>query len=309
MSRDAVLAQPTVRALLHGAIDYAGLFPPASRDMPTVVADYAAYRRGPDAWALGRLIVPAARLDALADAAGDAWRAAAGRGEGAWQVSAVIGSDLEGDAARVADFNARHATLAVVDVIEARATTPEAVADVVARFPALPVFVEIPVADDPSRLLAAIARAGARAKVRTGGVTPGAAPAARDVARFLAGCAAAGVPFKATAGLHHPLRGEYPLTYEPGSARDTMFGYLNVFLAALVARAGADEAAVVAALEWRDAAALALDPSGARWPGGHVSCAAIAAARATWEVGFGSCSFREPLDDLTAMYGGDAHAG
>ena len=49
-------------ALLSGLVDYAGLFPPASLDMPSAVRNYDAYRRGPHAWMLGRLIVPASRL-------------------------------------------------------------------------------------------------------------------------------------------------------------------------------------------------------------------------------------------------------
>lgn len=50
------------RALLTGLIDYAGLFPPAGLSMAQVVANYASYQRRPDHWALGRLVVPVARL-------------------------------------------------------------------------------------------------------------------------------------------------------------------------------------------------------------------------------------------------------
>ena len=52
-----------LRTLLAGAIDYAGLFPPAALDMPEAARNYAAYRAGPHAWALGRFIVPSARLN------------------------------------------------------------------------------------------------------------------------------------------------------------------------------------------------------------------------------------------------------
>ena len=71
-------------------------------------------------------------------------------------------------------------------------------------------FVELPLRDDPRQLLDGDSRRRARwAKVRTGGVTPDAFPSARRrSARFIARCAELSVPFKATAGLHHPLRGE-----------------------------------------------------------------------------------------------------
>src|SRR5690606_30837129 len=60
----------TVRArLLRGAVDYAGLFPPAALDMDAAVAAWASYVTGPDRWALGRFVVAAGSLDAFARAA------------------------------------------------------------------------------------------------------------------------------------------------------------------------------------------------------------------------------------------------
>lgn len=51
-----------LRELLRGLIDYAGLFPPASLDVPEAVSNYRAYRSGPHAWMLGRFVVPSARV-------------------------------------------------------------------------------------------------------------------------------------------------------------------------------------------------------------------------------------------------------
>ena len=44
----------SLHALLTGAIDYAGLFPPAKLDMRDAVARYADYRGTSESWALGR---------------------------------------------------------------------------------------------------------------------------------------------------------------------------------------------------------------------------------------------------------------
>ena len=52
-----------LRLLLDHSIDYAGLFPPAALAMRPALENYARYRSGPDAWALGRFVVPAGRLD------------------------------------------------------------------------------------------------------------------------------------------------------------------------------------------------------------------------------------------------------
>src|SRR5690348_5036043 len=79
-------------------------------------------------------------------------------------------------------------------------------------------FVEMPGGEDLPALVGAAADIGVSAKFRTGGVTGDAFPPARQVARFLRCCAEHAVSFKATAGLHHPLRGQYSMTYEPNAA-------------------------------------------------------------------------------------------
>ena len=162
-------------------------------------------------------------------------------------------------------------------------------------------YVEIPIAEDPADLLAALAAQGARAKVRTGGVTPEAFPAPRELARFIRLAADQGVPFKATAGLHHPIRAEYPLTYEPGSARGTMYGYLNLFLAAAFAQEGLSIAELEGVLEERDASAFAFDETGVRWRGHFAALESIAALRTRVALSFGSCSFTEPVGELRAL--------
>src|SRR5262245_19073872 len=55
----------SLRALLTGVIDYAGLFPPASLSLEQSIANYARYRNEPESWMLGRFICPAARLREL----------------------------------------------------------------------------------------------------------------------------------------------------------------------------------------------------------------------------------------------------
>jgi hypothetical protein len=293
---------PPLHALLAGLVDYAGLFPPAARGMTDAVREYTAHRAGPHAWMLGRFVLPVARLAEFEAAA----ETHLGRDPGdPWRLSVLAAPDLADAVLRIGEFNCRHAApgarAAVADVVELKAATTVEI-ERAAKLPSwLVPYVEIPLADDPAPLVDALARAGLRAKVRTGGVTADAFPTLAQLARFVVRCARAGVPFKATAGLHHPLRGEFRLTYEPGAPHGTMFGFLNVFLAAALARAGADEADVAALLEERDPRALAVADDALAWRGHRFTADALREARTSAALAFGSCSFAEPVDDLRAL--------
>jgi len=281
-----------LKALLAERIDYAGLFAPASLPMEEAVANFAAYRSGADAWALGRLIVPVVLLDEFEAAAAPHF------GGTPWRVS-VLAQATDADIIRA--FNARHAGHCRIDTVESRVAT---IADVDALAPLAPmtVYVEIAVHNDPAPLVQAVAGHGLRAKVRTGGVTAEAIPSSADLARFLATCARHRVALKATAGLHHPLRGEYLLTYDPASARATMFGFVNVLLATSLAWRGLPESELAALLDERSSDAFRVSAGGVGWRAHTLTTSQLAVDGRRGAVSFGSCSFREPLDDLSALF-------
>src|SRR5271156_4630318 len=54
----------SLRALISGAIDYAGLFTPTGLPLDQAIRNYARYRQEDDAWMLGRFVISAARLPA-----------------------------------------------------------------------------------------------------------------------------------------------------------------------------------------------------------------------------------------------------
>lgn len=292
---------PALTALLERLVDYAGLFPPAKQSMPDAVRAYADYRQGPEAWMLGRFVLPASQLEAF-EAEGAEWLPTTPATS--WALSALVSADAELDTQSIHRFNDRHrdpARGAVhVDTVEFKATDPDAIAAAEEFVSGFDAYIEVPVVDDPGPLVGAIAGIGAKAKIRTGGLTPDAIPGARHVVRFMRACLQRGVAFKATAGLHHPLRAEYPLTYDAGAPRGTMFGFLNVFLAAAFMRAGADDAAALDLLEERDPAAIRVEPEQVRWREHALGVEELRWARHE-AVAFGSCSFREPVDELTAL--------
>ena len=109
------------------------------------------------------------------------------------------------------------------------------------------------------------------------------------------------MPFKATAGLHHPLRAEYRLTYEPDSVRGTMFGFLNLFLTSAFMAAGLDDRQAGLLLEEGDRDSIRFDDSGVEWQGRRLGLAAIHRSRQDGIASFGSCSFTEPIGDLESL--------
>lgn len=306
-----------LHALLGGIVDYAGLFPPASLAMQPAVQAYADYRRSSDHWALGRFVVPVARLAEFEAAATPVLGDVTERGP--WRLSALGGIDLSADVAAIRDFGMRHSpAVLVIDSIELRAGTPDVIARAAGLVgslgdPAPLLYVELPIARPgmPSTsgndaeieaLLSAVSAAGVRAKVRTGGVSADAIPDVQPLARFIRACVRAGVPFKATAGLHHPLRANYRLTYAADAPSATMYGFFNVFLAsAFAGGASLDLAAVSALLLESDLSAIAFDDAGVTWRGHRLTSEQLAAARRDTILSFGSCSFREPMDELQAM--------
>jgi hypothetical protein len=294
----------SIRLLLAGAVDYAGLFPPAGLDMPAAVRNYRDYLRSPDRWALGRFVVPVDRLGEFEQAADRHLPRAPS--PDAWPLAVLLAAGTREEIETLGEFNCRHAaedaTAATGDVIEVKAGSVEAVARIAAVAPRyLTTYVEVPIQRDPSELVAAIGRGGLRAKVRTGGVTADAFPSARDVVRFLRACAAAGVPFKATAGLHHPIRATYRLTYDPDGPTGTMYGYLNLFLAAIWLREGMSDAEAEALLQEGSAESLRVSDNAIAWRGHRLDAETIRAARTAGITSFGSCSFTEPVEELHAL--------
>jgi hypothetical protein len=284
----------TLRTLLSDLIDYAGLFPPAGLGMGNAVRKYDEYRKGPFSWMLGRFVVPAARLSEFEEA----HAALPDNAGGVWRLSVLVGPEVDRDRQSIDGFRNRHLGSVTVDSIEAKAHRPEVITELPQRLPSEPtVYVEIPIAGEPTELIASMAAAGLNAKVRTGAVTADGFPMPAQLARFLALCATHKVPFKATAGLHHPLRKIYRLTYETDSDSALMHGFLNLFLSAAFARRGMTETFLVDLLEERSFEAFRFGSESIGFRGEVLTDSDLKKCR-DLAISFGSCSFEEPVADL-----------
>ena len=242
-SRFHPMPDTALRTLLAGSIDYAGLFPPAGLRHGDARRQYAEYRRR--ARRLGARPVRGARgAPGRARARGGRRGARSGRRTSPWRLSALLGADVAGEleAPRRVQLPPRRRRRGRALGRRGRgqgrlrrgrrpsARRRAALGPGVRRDPARP---RSPRRwSRPSPGAAGGPRRAPAASRRTRSRPPA------QLLRFLRACTEAGVPFKATAGLHHPLRAEYRLTYAPDSPRGTMFGFLNVFLAAAFLRPG-----------------------------------------------------------------------
>lgn len=309
----------SLRTLLTGLIDYAGLFPPAKLSMQLATENFNRARMGEHEWMLGRFVCPVAQLDELTKHAAammpgtfgtSGYREMDGAGT-PWRISALVepagNGSVEASLEAIDTFNMRHSNdangLAEVDMLEIKISDPSHV-DVILDemtegiFP----FFEFPITTDCRGVIAALSGSVCGAKIRTGGIVGNAFPTPAEVCAFLRACHYAEVPFKATAGLHHPVRGSYRLTYEKESASCTMHGFLNVFVAAALVRGGkVSDDVVMQILSETNAGNFKASEQVLGWKGHLIEAGALASVRERFALSFGSCSFDEPIDDLVKL--------
>lgn len=287
----------SVRTLLAGIIDYAGLFPPSKVSMPEAVINYATYRTSNYNWMLGRFIVPAALLGEFLDSANDF---ISRDSKDPWRLSVLAGEDINETLRQIDDFNHKNSSRVVCDTLEVRANSESKIENTARALPPnITAFFEIPLDERLPDLMTALAINGQKAKIRTGGVTADQFPSTRAIIRFLRTSLAANVPFKATAGLHHPVRCFSPLTYEANSPKGTMNGFLNLFLAAGFARAGYKPIILEEVLEDEFEESFEFTDNGVAWHGDYfLNTWQLGFLREKSIVSFGSCSFDEPIADL-----------
>ncbi len=290
----------SVRTLLSGAIDYAGLFPPAGLPMSEAVINYATYRSSNYNWMLGRFIVMAARLDEFYENASEFIPK---DGANPWRVSVVAGEDIVETMHLIKNFNARNGPGVVCDTVEVKATSQGKIDNTIVSLPTgVTAYFELEPDESLPDLVATLALKGQRAKIRTGGVTPDAFPTSQQIIRFVRTCLAANVPFKATAGLHHPIRCFKPLTYKKDSVKGTMHGFLNLFMMTGFAREGYKISVLEDLMEDEFGEVFHFDEHAATWRDNFsLNTHHIQILRKLGVQSFGSCSFDEPVADLQKL--------
>jgi hypothetical protein len=323
----------SLRALLGGLVDYAGYFPPADLSLREAVQDYARYRQKEHAWMLSRFVIPIgllAELDEFAHLFAEDANSA--RGEAPPYRFSVLGTGGDTEEAfldafaedldALAAFTARRQGRAAADMMEVplpAGLLEAGKGDLEAFFGAvhrrlvaagtarLDLFYEIPLDDDGVEAVAPAARAlaahnagqerplraEASLKFRCGGDTAADVPAPAHLAQAIAACRDADTRFKATAGLHHPVR------HRDDDLGVHRHGFLNVFGAAVLAEAqGLGPKALREVLLEENADHFRFRPDALAWKDRTAPTVAIERAREHLAASFGSCSFEDPVADL-----------
>jgi hypothetical protein len=269
--------------LVRGLVDDAGLFPPEELGMAAAVARHRADQAAAIPVLTHRFVCPVGRFAELREHLTDRDRIELiALGPATWTTYQEIEAVLDDPRLMLRGFET---------VLPAAAAEREellAVADaLVARVPGLEVCVEVGIRPVHGTDLDLLAAHGHRAKVRCGGVRREMFPSAAELAAFLVAAAERGLPFKATAGLHHAI------THTDGTTGFGHFGFLDLIAGTARALAGAPVAEVEAALLERDRATVVEATAGL----------AAATAREVRDLfrSFGSCSTSEPVDDLAAL--------
>ncbi|MFI6482413.1 hypothetical protein ACIBH1_31085 [Nonomuraea sp. NPDC050663] len=237
--------------LFKALVDDAGLFPPTSLPFDEALERH---RHDTSPVLTHRFLCPASRLDTL---------------RGSAYVPGRIG--LIVDTPQVPDFSDLP-----VDIVERRL---EPSADPGEPPPGVRLFYEVP----PDTAAVALPK-GAGLKVRCGGLTVDAFPSAESLGGFIARCVEHGIPFKATAGLHHAVR------HFDATLGVDRHGFLNLVVAVCEAVEGRDP---VAALKSTDVGGLV------RLAQAVPAGTAVEARRLL--VSYGSCSTSAPVEDLIAL--------
>ena len=268
--------------------------------MPDALAAHERAESGTYFWMLGRFVVASLRLEELI--------AALERDDapGPLPVSVVLDGEPGSALAAVRALAGAHAARIDVEALETTAPL-DAVAQAyesveLPREPELYLELDVtdPIAIEAALLgLSRYREASERdvgAKVRCGGASADAVPTPAHLALFIALANALGVPYKATAGLHHPVR------HFNAEAGYVQHGFLNLAGAAVLARAhGLDERALETLIDDQDPSHFKLDGERFSWCGVTAHAGEIGAARLRGLRSYGSCSFDEPVADLLGL--------
>lgn len=283
-------------------IDYAGLFPPAALPLSEAIRNYSSYISSSDSWMLGPFVIPAARLNELAEYK-DQFNEFNEQYPLRLSVILTESNELQTELRCIEQFLHTYPDTGSVDSLEIKLShdvKPTFLEKLAMDTIDYPIYCEVSGTNEQIQfLLDTIERVNQKSpkqigvKMRMGGIKADLFPSAEKAAFVIHECQKRGLFIKFTAGLHHPIR-QYRNEVET-----KMHGFVNVFTAALLSYNDCIDAKTIEMILLdEDPSHFSFTPAGLSWGNLTVSSEEINKARSLFAHSYGSCSFDEPREEL-----------
>ncbi len=319
------------REFFGGIIDYAGMFPPAELTLSKAFRNYIGYLESEDKWMMSKFVCSVKSFLEIFGKNSESGKLVHNYHGSRWIDFSLLSSggntpkdfknSLEKECREIKKIIEEHTEKISVDAFEVK-IQPDLVGsfgnhalkkllgetdDIINSngLTGIRVYIEPPVGDKYKTIFSKSAEAAAESchhggrvgfKLRTGGVTADAFPTIEQVAYALNVCFENRIQFKATAGLHHPVR------HYNRSVNTKMHGFLNVFGAGILRHANTlslNELEDIISDETSTSFIFSDDTF--YWNDIPADITKTVKARAEFVKSFGSCSFDEPRDDLKKL--------
>ena len=329
----------SLEKFMNGLIDYAGLFPPAKLPLDEAIDEYIAHFSEEKKWMLGRFIIPISKLNELEkyiskfNEIGTLRLSVLG---GQSTSDKEFLEQTEKEISIINKYREKHNGKITIEVIETKLPSESPSKEVMVKivnllntndlehyheFPELP-YVGINYATNEDEgewdekitptieMISKLEKTGI--KLRCGGIVKEAFPSVEQVAAMIQNCSISKVPLKFTAGLHHPIR-------HHSSEYDTeMHGFINMFGASAFASTFPKPKneqekfrmfiLLSHMIDCQNESDFEFLDDKMTWKVGddrdsrfEISKETIVQSRENAAISFGSCSFQEPIDDLTQL--------
>lgn len=308
----------------YKTIDYAGLFPPASLDLPEAIENYSKYRIEPENWMLSRFVIPASKLEELKNFQQLFYTNSP-------FVFSVLGSktkstnefkkDLDSVIAITNNFTeSMGKDLVRIECLELKVPVLDDILFILNNISdsfriynqetPLEIYLEFFLSHKHNEDLKLILRHIKEFnfnnknpkikfigyKVRTGGVEAKIFPSLDKLASIILECNNYGVLLKATAGLHHPIR------HYDQSVQTHMYGFINVIGACILTSIHKlDFETIYDILSDEEPSNFKFSEQKFSWRNYEATKEQIEFSRIKSFSSFGSCSFDDPRDDLESL--------
>ena len=329
----------SLRTFMNGLIDYAGLFPPADLPLDKAINEYFEQLKSDNSAMLSRFIIPISKLNDLdnfiplfSDIGSLRLSVLGGGGKTDDEYLSKINQNI----ADINEYRKKHSDKIQIDVIECKMATNSPSKSTMQEATTLlnenglthyheftellPVGINYSTNEDESSWDEVIVPTvelisemkGAGVKLRCGGVVKEAFPSVEQVAAMIQTCVLAKAPMKFTAGLHHPIR-HFADEYD-----EFMHGFINTFGAGIFAttfptpKNSQEKYQMFILLSHmiadQNAENFSFNNDSMSWKVRddrdtefEIDAEKIENARKKSMMSYGSCSFQDPIDDLTQL--------